>query len=456
MVNSLNPSVHYIIGPEQVSQTKFDFHFPVLNTSDVKVVLGEGQEVSIYTVMTNAEKNGGYIDFPNPFPVGTRVIIYREMVYSRQTQFRENEDFHASVINEEFDRMVMLLQQSGKASKDSLRQAKHDVPIDMILPSAESRADKILGFDSSGRPHVLFDPSESAKDAEKSAILSKKNAEQVYRHLCVVEEISNAFEVDNLAQRDASNIDVPAYKTKLSLGDASCKNVGTNPGEIPALDTNGKLPSSVYEAGGLSTKVLATRSSKFFVRNADGSLPSGVFAHSVWSLSDQKLSFGGMPPYLPIYIELPTGLNRFRLGAGGAGGSRGFSTSSRGGTTELHRGYFIYSAFSSANLRGLQSGNFYRDLKVQSPAGGEGDSSTIVHYGKGAVGGSSAISSKESSYDGENGGMIEFVLDLNAGEVMFYFIGAGGYGHSSINHPSEYGRSESANGANGFIEVEYA
>ena len=442
MVSRLNSSVHYIIGSAQASQTKFDFNFPVLNGDDIKVVLGEGQEMSVYTVTINAQKNGGHVDFPNAFLVGTHVTIYREMVYSRQTQFRENEDFHASVINEEFDRMVMLLQQAGKASKDSLRQAKYDVPMDMTLPSALSRADKILGFDSSGRPHVLFDPSESAKNAKKSEILSQKNADITDRNLKVIENNIKISNSDIFAQIDASNIDSSAYKTKLSLGDAAYKNVGINPDEIPALDTNGKLPSSVYKAGALPTKLFMMKNGTFFIRNADGSLPIGILSSKVWSLSEQKLSFGGLVPSDKTCIELPVGIVLFTVaGAGGGGacgyGSGGFASGGNGGLSELvsiltaNGGFGGKSAFQRVNSWD-HTGN-----------------------GRGGSGGLGGIHSNGSySYSGRDGadGDLKYIyLELVVGQVIDFNVGAGGgSGTTTDSIPSNGGK-----GANGYIEVEY-
>ena len=454
MTSRLSPIVHYVIGTTQENKTRFDFTFPVLKTDDVKIVLGDGQEMSRYTVTIDKYNNGGYVEFPNGFSAGTHLAIYREMVYSRQTQFRENEDFHASVINEEFDRMVMLLQQAGKSSKDSLRQAKHDIPMDMTLPSVENRADKILGFDSSGRPHVLFDPSESAKDAKESEIMSQKNAEITARNLQIIEQKVKEFKPSQYAQHNGSNIDISAYKAKLSLGDASHKNVGINPDEIPVLDTDGKLPSSVYNSGGLPTKSYANKSVTFFIRNSDGSLPIGILSYKVWSLSEQKLSFGGTIPTNKRSIELPAGLNRFKLAGGGGGGSskQGHVASTAGGSTQFVYGGVRYTADGAQG--GRLTAPYVGAIHINTPAGGTGDSSTIIHYGKGGCAGDGSIANSwgdTSIIDGSNGGMIEFVLDMKAGDLISTRVGAGGAG-SGHREPHV---SNSAGGADGYIEVEY-
>ena len=70
--------------------------------------------------------------------VGTKITLYRHMSFVRQTKFNENMDFRASVINKEFDRMVMLLQQVGRLNQRRFTHTLSDTTMDMVLPNASN------------------------------------------------------------------------------------------------------------------------------------------------------------------------------------------------------------------------------------------------------------------------------------------------------------------------------
>ncbi len=221
MSSRLNPAVQYAVGAKDATKTQFDFTFRALNPDDIKVVLDNGQALTSYTVNLNENGLGGYVKFMHAFAVGTRITIYREMVFSRQTGFRENENFHASVINEEFDRMIMLLQQAGNLSKNSIHQPNHDVEMDMILPTSAQRADKLLGFDGQGRPQVLSDPSIMAKEAESSAKEAKKNADIAQRNRKMAEQEFAKVALHSFAKKDLSNVNMTSYATKSDVSNIS-------------------------------------------------------------------------------------------------------------------------------------------------------------------------------------------------------------------------------------------
>ena len=187
MTSRLNPRINYIINAGDEEKTRFEFSFPILNKQDIKVITSDGLELNSYTVTILKETVGGYIDLLQPLSVGTRITIYRDMTYNRQTIFRENEDFRASVINEEFDRIIMLLQQVGKYSKDSIRTPLSDDDMDMILPIAKKRSNTILGFDSLGRTKMYKDLTQSTLQAENFSIDAKNNADITTRNRRLVE-----------------------------------------------------------------------------------------------------------------------------------------------------------------------------------------------------------------------------------------------------------------------------
>jgi hypothetical protein len=98
------------------------------------------------------------------------------MPFARETDFQESGDFRASVINEELDRMAMLLQQAEMIVEDGLHKQPYDADASLILPTATNRANKILGFDVAGLPVTLAEPYDSAAAAEGSATAASASA----------------------------------------------------------------------------------------------------------------------------------------------------------------------------------------------------------------------------------------------------------------------------------------
>lgn len=183
------------------------------------------------------------------------------------------------------------------------------------------------------------------------------------------------------------------------------------------------------------TRIFTQTSGKFFVRNADGSLPSGIDVNKVWSLAEQKTANGGDMPSGKNHIELPVGLNLFHVaGAGGGGAGAHDAVGSSGGTTRL-------SNYASAGGGGGGSSRGRRQNAAQHAGNGRG--------GAGGANGTDG-SGQHSGGIGSNGDLKIITIDLNAGQVIDYTIGAGG---AAGIYPGHY---YGASGANGWIEVEYA
>ena len=150
-------------------QTTFPYDFPILEALDLQVVFDDGDAPGSYTVTGAGLSEGGDVEFDVAPVSGTRVTLYRDMPFSRETDFQESGDFRASVINEELDRMAMLLQQAEMIVEDGLHKYAFDADDSLILPVAADRAGKVLGFDEDGLPITLADPFDSAASGELSA-----------------------------------------------------------------------------------------------------------------------------------------------------------------------------------------------------------------------------------------------------------------------------------------------
>ena len=422
MTSRLNPRVNYTINDGDEQKTRFEFNFPVLNKQDIKVITSDGIELNNYTVTILKETIGGHIDLSQPLSVGTRITIYRHMTYNRQTIFRENEDFRASVINEEFDRIIMLLQQVGRYSKDSIRTPLSDDDMNMILPTAKKRSNSILGFDSLGRTKIYKDLSQSTLQAERFSIDAKNNADITTRNRRILETKYNEMN-EIYAGKNLSNVSNEDFKNKADISGIS-----------------GALPTSIF----------TQKSGKFFVRNTDGSLPNNINPSNVWSLADQSSSTTGTMPSNKNHIELPAGKVLFKLAGGGGGGGHGWKRQrrnhgGRGGNTS------IYSLHITAYGGRGGKGAYENDTAGQTGASGSGGMVIAGGGGNGAGGGSHDF---KYAQDGRNGGLVKAIKVLSSGDVFDYIVGAGGLAGKDDNGHLGYGFNGNT-GSNGYIEVDY-
>ena len=208
---------------------------------------------------------------------------------------------------------------------------------------------------------------------------------------------------------------------------------------------NGR-PAWINPSATTTTQIYTRTSGKFFVRNANGSLPSGIDSSKVWSLTEQKNALGGTMPSGKIHIELPVGLNKFHIagGGGGGGGDHGSGRGSTGGTTSVlgcnaSGGYGGESNSGSGRRSNtkLRRAFIASGITGRTRSGGGGQGGIAGTRGNYAYAG--------SGYDGSSAVLFK---TLNYGEVHSYTIGSGGSGGYGAYGSGGYGEK-------GWIQVEY-
>ena len=202
--------------------------------------------------------------------------------------------------------------------------------------------------------------------------------------------------------------------------------------------TKAKLEQGSY----LPTHIFTDTTGKFFTRNTDGSLPTGITAANVWSLTDQA---GGGVMIFTNHIELPLKVSGI-LAGGGGGGSGGYNSSSDAGSDGGDTGFLGITAQGGNGGRGL-GGSGYSNLTDTLV-----NNSTIISFSLNNRGGSSNNSNHDyvdtQGVHGYNGGQVFFIATLTAGTVYDYVVGGGGSGGSGD-------RGSGASGENGFIAINY-
>jgi hypothetical protein len=86
---------------------------------------------------------------------GDIITLYRDMALERLTGYTNGGDFLAADVNNDYDRLWLALQQGAADTDRAVRKPNVDSStINMVLPVAASRAQKILAFDASGAVKV--------------------------------------------------------------------------------------------------------------------------------------------------------------------------------------------------------------------------------------------------------------------------------------------------------------
>lgn len=135
-------------------QTVFPYTFTALADGDIKVLkngtvltLGAGND---YT-LSGIGSYGGNVTLNSGAATGDKIAIYLDMDLARTTNYQNSGDFLALDVNGDFDALWLALQQGTTDIERTVRRPQVDPStINMELPEAASRAQKLLAFDSTG------------------------------------------------------------------------------------------------------------------------------------------------------------------------------------------------------------------------------------------------------------------------------------------------------------------
>lgn len=157
----------------------------VVTTTVVATGVSTVLTLSDYTV-TGGEGATGSITTNTAVAVGTRITIERNLPYTQGDDFLEGNVVQAEVIEEAFDRNVILAQQLSADVALSLKFPATDPSgLTTDIPSSVDRASKLLGFDASGNVTVLSDSASSAAAAAASAAAAAASAASIALPLAI-------------------------------------------------------------------------------------------------------------------------------------------------------------------------------------------------------------------------------------------------------------------------------
>lgn len=160
-IGDIAPRVQYLADGVQAS---FPFPFPIFEDADLDVrldglVLGAG-----YAVQGAGTSEGGSVIFDTPPRAGGRLTLRRSLTVQRTTDFQPNGVLRARSLNDELDYQVAALQEVKEELTSTLRLDPSEIGGATTLPLRDARANRLLGFDSTGGVTV-FDRGEGTMTA---------------------------------------------------------------------------------------------------------------------------------------------------------------------------------------------------------------------------------------------------------------------------------------------------
>ena len=152
-----DPIVSYVANG--VTTGPFAFPFRILVADDLRVLYNDAiADASTYVISGIGDDEGSVTFFTLP-PMGTSIIVYRQVALERTNDYQFNGDLRAVTVNADFDRIWMALQDVGDTASRSIHYPTSEIGIDGTLPSASNRANKVLAFDSNGFQSLVPLPS---------------------------------------------------------------------------------------------------------------------------------------------------------------------------------------------------------------------------------------------------------------------------------------------------------
>lgn len=138
------------------SQTVFSYDFPVYDEGDLTVSrVRSGTQTTLtlttdYTVTGVGEEAGGTIVLVTGATVGDSITITGDTPLERTAYFQDGGDFTAEALNQDFNRLTMMMQERADPSSANVLLYTADDFSAGNQPTAALRASTVIGYDSTG------------------------------------------------------------------------------------------------------------------------------------------------------------------------------------------------------------------------------------------------------------------------------------------------------------------
>lgn len=160
--------------------------FKYTEKSQIKVIgaTDDGIETELeqntqYSLTNPAES--GSITILDPYAWDfSRLAIRREIQMTQETDYKNGEPIDADVMENNFDRVVMQIQQIAEVTSRAFVTTVTEEGNNFTVPGVEERKNQAIGFDSTGKKLKMYpNPGEGADRAEAAAKSAEENAKKV-------------------------------------------------------------------------------------------------------------------------------------------------------------------------------------------------------------------------------------------------------------------------------------
>jgi hypothetical protein len=144
-------------------QTSVTIPFRFFSSDDIQVY-SNGVLVSdtLYTVDGAGQEGAEVVRrvvFNTPAVGGENVVVIRSTVVQRENDYTTSGSWSAENVNDDFDKIVMMVQEANEVAQLTLHAERFDVSADLTLPTVAERAGKSIKFDANGNVvATLADP----------------------------------------------------------------------------------------------------------------------------------------------------------------------------------------------------------------------------------------------------------------------------------------------------------
>src|SRR6516225_1856674 len=143
--------------------TVFSFSFEIESASQAYLYLTSGGTTTLiasnlYTLSGLGSETGGTVTYPltgSPIASGSTLTLVRVVALQQLTDLVNQSNYFPNQVEEEFDYLMMALQQIALQAQFSIQAPVFDSSPSMTLPAAAARASMVLAFDANGNVSLV-------------------------------------------------------------------------------------------------------------------------------------------------------------------------------------------------------------------------------------------------------------------------------------------------------------
>jgi hypothetical protein len=239
-IGDVAPRVQYVGDGARLA---FTYPFPIFQDDELEVRVDGQVQLGGVTVSGAGSSEGGTATLAAPPAIGSTVTLRRRIRVERSTDFQDNGVLRARTLNDELDRLVAVLQEQQEVLDATLRQDPAEVGGQFVLPLRGARANRLLGFDSTGDA-VVFPRDSGLLTAPFPGGVPRTVEDKLGEHLSARDfgATGNSVSDDGPALQAAMNAAAASGK-RLLIGEGTYRTTQplTMPGGSPGLTMRGAI-----------------------------------------------------------------------------------------------------------------------------------------------------------------------------------------------------------------------